>query len=250
MKLINGECLEELKKIEDKSVDCFICDLPYGTTICKWDNKIDLDLLWKEMKRTARNDNTPFFFFCDMRLAVELINSNPKWYRYDLVWYKTNSRCGHLNSGKMPLRSHELLLVFYKKLPTYNKNEYHKRVCSNEEIEKKYQEDDKVYGKTWSINNVRFKKTYDVALPISVLEYRIENKMNSKLRLHPTQKPQGILEWIIKYYSNKGDTILDPTMGSGSTGIACKTLNRNFIGIELDKDIFETAKERITRFSL
>jgi site-specific DNA-methyltransferase (adenine-specific) len=248
MNLINGECLEELKKIEDKSVDCFICDLPYGTTGCKWDNKIDLDELWIEMKRTARNDKTPFFFFCDMKLAVNLINSNPKWFRYDLVWYKTNSKCGHLNSGKMPMRSHELLLVFYKKLPTYNKKEYHKRVCYNDG-KKKYPDESQIYGKSWLNDNFKFGTMYDVVLPISVLKYPIENKMTSKMRYHPTQKPQGILEWIIKYYSNKGDTILDPTMGSASTGVACKTLNRNFIGIEMNKEYFDVAIERINNLN-
>ena len=119
--LIQGDCLEKLKDIEENSVDCFICDLPYGTTTCKWDKKIDLDELWKEMKRISKNDNTPYFFFCDMRLAVELINSNPKWFRYDLVIQKT--RCvGFLNSYRMPMREHELLLVFYKKCPVYNKD--------------------------------------------------------------------------------------------------------------------------------
>ena len=244
MNLINGECLEELKNIEDKSVDCFICDLPYQATALKWDKKIDLDELWIEMKRTARNDNTPFFFFCDMKLAVDLINSNPKWFRYDLVWYKPNSACGHLNSGKMPMRNHELLLVFYKNLPVYNKERYHKKIAEvdYEDVSGK----DIVYG---SHRLVKYKHgiLYDVKLPISVLT--IPNDSNLSKRLHPTQKPQQILEWIIKYYSNEGDTILDPTMGGGSTGVACKTLNRNFIGIELDKKYFDVANERINNLN-
>ena len=254
MNLINGECLEELNKIEDKSVDCFICDLPYQITACVWDKKIDLEKLWIELKRTARNNKTPFFFFCDMKLAVELINSNPKWFRYELIWYKTNGGCGHLNSGKMPMKTHELLLVFYKNLPVYNKKRYHNRI-----IEVDYEVDyedvsgkdnkDNVYGIRHKQKRKFGEKLYDVKLPKSVLEIPVENKMSQNKRFHPTQKPQQILEWIIKYYSNEGDTILDPTMGSGSTGVACQTLHRNFIGIELDNEYFDVANERINNLN-
>ena len=243
MNLIHGECLEELKKIDDKSVDCFICDLPYGTTDCKWDKKIDLGELWNEFKRTARNNKTPFFFFCNMKLAVELINSNPKWFRYDLIWSKPNSVCGHLNSGKMPMRNHELLLVFYKNLPVYNKERYHKKIVEVDYEKVIKDSKNNVYGGS---NQTPFGvKWYDVKLPKSVLFIPVENKMSQNKRFHPTQKPQQILEWIIKYYTNEGDTILDPTMGSGSSAVACKTLNRKFIGIELDKDYFDVANERI-----
>ncbi len=242
MEIFNNDCLETLKEIEDNSVDCFICDLPYGTTKCKWDKKIDLDELWREMKRIARNDNTPYFFFCDMRFGVEIINSNPKMYRYDLVWYKTNSSVGHLNSGKMPLRNHELLLVFYKKLPTYNKNKYHKKI---RKVEYKKDCDNAIYGKiSIGVGGNERGLMYDVRLPTSVIECSAK-KLNMTHRFHQTQKPQGILEWIIKYYTNSGDTILDPTMGSGSTGVASKTLNRNFIGIEMDEKYFEIAKKRL-----
>lgn len=244
MKIFNNDCLETLKEIENNSVDCFICDLPYGTTNCKWDNKIDLDELWREMKRIARNDNTPYFFFCDYRFSIQLYNSNPKWFRYDLIWYKSNQNCGHLLSGKMPMRNHELLLVFYKKLPTYNKKEYHKKIVKVEFTEKK--NNDGVYGKAQKHNsNHNVSSLYDIPLPKSVLNMPIENKMSQHKRFHQTQKPQNILEWIIKYYTNSGDTILDPTMGSGSTGVASKTLNRNFIGIELDEKYYEVAKKRL-----
>jgi len=144
----------------------------------------------------------------------------------------------------MPMRNHELLLVFYKKLPVYNKERYHKRILEGD-YEKVSSDNDIVYGKHKSTSNYQHGKLYDVKLPISVLEIPIENKMSQHKRFHATQKPQQILEWIIKYYSNEGDTILDPTMGSGSTGVACKTLNRNFIGIELDKKYFDVAYERI-----
>ena len=233
MQLINGNCLEELKNIEDNSVDCFICDLPYGSTACKWDDKINLDELWVHMKRTARNDNTPYFFFCDMKLAVDIINSNPKWFRYDLVIEKSHV-AGFLNSKKMPLRNHELLLVFYKKLPTYN-------ISDNHEV-KSIQRRNQSYNKSIYEKVIRKDhKYYDPPLPRSILKTKNDNHK----RNHPTEKSQDILEWIIKYYTNEGDMVLDPTTGSGSTGVACKTLNRKFIGIELNDEYFDIAKKRI-----
>jgi site-specific DNA-methyltransferase (adenine-specific) len=236
MEIFNNNCLEKLKEIEDKSVDCFICDLPYGSTACKWDKKIDLDELWREMKRIAKNDNTPYFFFCDMRFAVDLITSNPKMYKYDIVINKRNV-VGHLNSRKMPMRKHELLLVFYKKLPTYNVLEYHKKV-NKREI---YGTNEGIYGK---IVDKKYGKIYEPSLPHSIINM---DNLNTRGKNHPTEKSQDILEWIIKYYTNEGDTVLDPTMGSGSTGVAAKTLNRNFIGIEMNEEYFEVAKKRIEK---
>ena len=150
--LIQGDCIEKLKDISDNSVDCFICDLPYGTTDCKCDKKIDLDVLWREMKRIAKNDNTPYFFFCDMKLAVDLINSNPKWFRYDIVIQKSNV-VGYLNSKKMPMREHELLIVFYKKLPTYNYSTLHEAIPVNI---KQQLEESNVYGATKRKNKTKY----------------------------------------------------------------------------------------------
>ena len=216
MNLIQGDCIDKLKDISDNSVDCFICDLPYGTTECNWDFKIDLEDLWREMKRIARNDNTPYFFFCDMKLAVQLINSNPKWFRYDIVIHKSNI-VGYLNSKRMPLREHELLLVFYKKLPTYNIEDNH----NVKSIHRREPQDNSIYG-----NHIqKIFKNYEPPLPRSII--KMDN--NKAKRFHPTEKSQDILEWIIKYYTNEGDTVLDPTMGSGSTGVACVSLNRKFI---------------------
>jgi site-specific DNA-methyltransferase (adenine-specific) len=233
--LIQGDCLEKLKDIDDNSVDCFICDLPYGTTAYKksWDNKIDLDELWRELKRIAKNDNTPYFFFCDFRFGTELYNSNIKWFRYDMV-IKKSFVVGFLNSKRQPLREHELLLVFYKKSPTYNITDNH----TVKSIHRKRQPYNKsVYGKVIRKEH----KYYEPPLPRSIL-----NTSNSNHhRNHPTEKSQDILEWIIKYYTNEGDTILDPTMGSGSTGKACVSLNRKFIGIEKDKEYFDIATKRI-----
>jgi len=233
MELIHGDCITEMKKLNDKSVDCFICDLPYGTTTCAWDNKIDLDDLWKQMKRLSRNEKVSFFFFCDMKLAVDIINSNRKWFRYDLVIQKSNI-VGFLNSRRMPLREHELLLVFYKKLPTYN-------IEANHEVKsihrRKQPYDKSIYGEVTRKDH----KYYEPRLPRSILKTKNDNHN----RNHPTEKSQDILEWIIKYYTNEGDTVLDPTIGSGSVGVACKTLNRKFIGIELDKEYFDISKKRV-----
>jgi site-specific DNA-methyltransferase (adenine-specific) len=143
------------------------------------------------------------------------------------------------------MRNHELILVFYKKLPTYNKNKYHKKIREIEYVKYDKDDNDKCYTTGGAIDYSKTGKAYDVKLPTSVLEHPVENKMNRKARLHQTQKPQGILEWIIKYYTNEGDTVLDPTMGSGSTGVAAKTLNRKFIGIEMDEKYYEIAKKRL-----
>ena len=186
------------------------------------------------MKRIAKNNHTPFFFFCDMKLAVELINSNPKWFRYDIVIQKSNI-VGFLNAKRMPMREHELLLVFYKNLPTYNIEQNH----SVKSIHRRAQPFDKsIYGKV-SRKNHTF---YEPPLPRSII--KMDNNKKTK-RFHKTEKSQDVLSFIIKYYTNEGDVILDPTMGSGSTGVACKNMNRNFIGIELDEEYYNIAKKRI-----
>ena len=233
MNLINGDCMEKLNDIPNNSVDCFILDLPYGTTACPWDIKLNLDDLWKHLKRIAKNKNTPYFFFCDMKLAVDIIFSNKKWFRYDIVIQKSNV-VGFLNSKRMPLRAHELLLVFYEKLPTYNIVDNHVVKSTHK---RKNPVDDSIYGKV--VRNTH--KYYDPPLPRSII--KMDN--NKKNKIHQTEKSIDILEWIIKYYTKENDCVLDPTMGSGSTGLACRNLNRNFIGIELDNEYFKIAQDRL-----
>jgi len=239
MNIINGDCLEKLKTLKEKSIDLAILDLPYGQTDCDWDIKINLDELWKELKRVGK-PNTPYFFFTTTKFGYELIKSNEKWFRYDLVWNKPNSGAGFLLARKMPMRSHEMIYVFYNKLPFYNIEDNHKML--------EIKEDKEHINSSLYITNsiVRQKgKSWEPKLPKSILEYALE--YNTKKRLHQTQKPVGILEWIIKYYSKEGDTVLDPTMGSGSTGEACLNLKRNFIGIEMNKDIFDVASKRLIK---
>jgi len=372
MELINGDCLIELQKIADKSVDFVYLDLPYGQTACKWDIKLDLEKLWKQLKRIAKNDRTPFFFSCTTKFGYELIGANPKWFRWDLVWEK-NRAAGFLNAYKLPMRKHEMIYCFAKKTPEYDVSS-HSEYTEDNSIGKTYGNLE-VYGKNKNmmrpVNNKRHKdplptsvlpptddheliycfakktpeydvsshsefetgksersidcetygkdrtnkynpKTHKDRLPTSVLpptddheliycfakktpEYdvsshsesktggdligeidnskMIENRKKTTFRTntkhkdplptsvlpsswckfsldnrtgHRTAKPVKLMEFLLKYWSKPGDTVLDPTAGSGSMGIACKNMNRKFIGIEKDEAIFELAKKRLS----
>ena len=230
--LFNGDCLEVMKTIENDAVDLLFCDLPYGETHCKWDSLIDLQLFWEQIHRICK-DTAPMFFTCSTKFGVSLINSNTKNFRYDMVWVKTTP-VGFLNARKMPMRKHEMLYVFYRKLPLYDIDNNHTYSI----IERHTNRLTGVYNDTPKHTTTIVKK-YSPPLPHSVLQIAGESG------LHATQKPVGLMEWIIKYYSKEGDVVLDPTMGSGSTGVACKNLNRQFIGIEMNEEIFKTAQKRI-----
>jgi DNA modification methylase len=350
IKIFNNDCLKEMKNIEDKSIDLIFCDLPYGQTSCKWDCKIDLKELWKQIMRIKRL-NAPIFFTTTTKYGAELILSAPKkcHFRYDIVWCKS-APVGFLSAKKMPLRKHEMIYVFYEKLPFYdlsshkhkfidqskNKNKLNDGIIYNggkqmkvisdgkgkqyepplpvsvvkEEMRptETYKNKSTMYG---NIDRPDFKRKnnesmYEPPLPVSVVkeepqEYTLnedydkrekktrntikkqenygkgylEKKVNfrkydptlggkgapshlyepplpnSMLEIkstrgkHSTEKPVALIEWILKYYSKEGDTILDPTMGSGSCGVACKNMNRKFIGIEMDEDIYKVACDRL-----
>jgi len=238
MDLYNEDCLEKMKDLSDNSIDLLFCDLPYGQTSCKWDSLIDLELFWKEVNRVCKI-TTPMFFTCSTKFGVSLINSNPKNFRYDLVWVKS-APCGFLNAKKMPMKKHEMIYVFYRKLPFYNLSSHeHKLLPERKTID--YKNDSFIYGKIDRPDFMRKngESAYEPPLPNSLLEIK------SQKRKHATQKPTALIEWCLKYYSKEGDTILDPTMGSGSTGVACKNMNRKFIGIEKDEKIFNNAVERL-----
>lgn len=237
IELYNDDCMNVLDNIEHK-IDLALFDLPYGQTICEWDNKIDLSLMWQKLKKISK-PNTCFIFFTTTKFGYELIKSNEKWFRYDLVWSKPNRSAGFLNAKKMPLRSHEMIYVFYDKLPTYNVMEYHKIVFKS--VDKGKTKTDSVYG--FNTNNCG--NTYEPRIPKSILEFDIPNKKRN--RNHPTGKPVDLLKWLIKYYSNEGDVVLDITMGSGSTGVAARELNRYFIGIEMEKKYYDVACDRISK---
>ena len=228
IKLLHGDCLELMKDIPDGSVDMILCDLPYGTTHCKWDSVIPFELLWKQYNRIIK-DNGAICLFSQMPFSAMLVSSNLQMYRYEWIWKKSNST-GFLNAKKMPLKAHESIEVFYKKPPTYNpqftQGKPYKTTTGSLTSN---------YNKFYKITTVSDGRRY----PIDVLEFK------SEIGLHPTQKPVALLEYLIKTYTNEGEIVLDNCMGSGSTGVASVHTNRNFIGIELDKDYFDIAKKRI-----
>ena len=329
----NGDCLELMKNLPDKSIDLFICDLPYGETNCKWDSIIDMEEFWKQFKRLRKSKRTACIHFCSTKFGYTLIKSWEKGFKMDMVWKKRN-KTGGLQSRNRPMRNHEMVYFFYEQAPKYNRDKYHKRI----QAVPKFEEDDKnVYGnnkkentqgtnsfdppnpasvveedvegqkkaKDWGYkkcsksfdnneelnggrrmganfdppnpasvieenkpygkacggkgfgateNNKNFKQSnYDPPNPASVVEEDEPMTMFESTKVfigkrhHQTEKPLDILEFFLKYWSDEGDTVLDPTMGSGSTGVACKKLKRKFIGYEMDEKIFEVAKTRINK---
>ena len=388
MNLQNGNCLELMKTLPDKSIDLFICDLPYGETNCKWDSKIDMDEFWSEFKRLRKSKRTACIHFCSTKFGYTLIKSWEKGFKMDMVWKKRN-KTGGLQSRHRPMRNHEMVYFFYEQAPKYNRDKYHKRIVAIKpnvkEVSVSVVEDMDEFG--WSIGKLpkgnRGKEGFKPVLPVSVVEEKVggdiygedkkdqlnrrkkiyektgnvnsfeppnpasvveekDERINEKnkssvgwdikymdkprvpsfepklpasvveekytkdyldnkqktigtggsemrgiftkenikqynkengvgflppnpasvldedepksmfestkvfigKRHHQTEKPQDILEFFLKYWTDENDTVLDPTMGSGSTGVACKKLNRKFIGFELDEKIFEVAKNR------
>ena len=317
VELINGDCLVEMKKLKDKSIDFVFLDLPYGQTACAWDKKLDLKALWVELKRIAKNERTPFFFTTTTKFGFELFNNAPKGYfRWDLVWEK-NRAAGFLNAYKLPMRKHEMVYCFAKKTPEYDVSSHltgeksignssnHKylkelhgeRVGREKDHIKKEtkeplptsilppQEDhelvycfakktpeydvsshltgEKSIGNSSNHKYLKefqsrgqetsyyekdhIKKEIKEPLPTSILDipsswckYKLDSGIN-----HRTAKPVKLMEFLLKYWSKEGDTILDPTAGSGSMGVACKNLNRKFIGIEKDETIYKIMCDRL-----
>ena len=284
--LLHGDCLEEMKALEDNSIDFIFCDLPYGQTSCKWDCCIDLDIFWKEVMRIKKL-NTPIFMTTTTKFGVSLINSAPKkcHFRYDIVWVKS-APAGFLSAKKMPMRKHEMIYVFYEKLPFYDLSS-HTHKFLKEEPKKIIKGENNTYNTEGRKKPIVREKAgkYETPLPVSIVKEEIKeidnNNIyrggtgkplnirpeyskdydgktayepplpNSMLEIkstrgnHSTEKPVALIEWLLKYYSKEGDTVLDPTMGSGSSGVACKNMNRNFIGIEKDPEIYEHAVNRI-----
>ena len=241
MNLINGDCLIELKKIKDKSVDFVYCDLPYGETGCKWDCLIDLDKLWIELLRVARHNRVAFVFSCSTKFGYHIIKANEKMFKMDLVWKKRNVS-GGIYSKYRPMKNHEMLYFFYKKAPKYNRNKYHKRIKEITDFDKTKGTGDFGFhndiGGRFDFNGNHFYPPN----PVSIFE---SSKVFTGKRNHQTEKPLDLMEFLLKYWTDEGDVVLDATMGSGTMGVSCKILNRQFIGIEKDPDIFKTAVSRI-----
>ena len=338
--IFNADCLEKMKDLDDNSVDLIFCDLPYGQTSCKWDCCIDLELFWKQVMRIKKL-NTPIFMTTTTKFGVSLIQSAPKkcFFRYDLVWVKS-APAGFLSAKKMPMRKHEMVYVFYEKLPFYDLSSHQHKFLNKEIVNDNIIKDTKYGTNTYNtetgrkqplkplvinrnnpnewnsplpvsvvkeegdpdcydftnrLNNGKLKNfdkelyigrnggtAYEPPLPVSVVKEEYDTNKgstmingtlggaydsrwqkghqgnsyepplpNSMLEIkstrgkHSTEKPVALMEWIFKYYSKEGDTVLDPTAGSGSTGVACKNMNRNFIGFEKDEDIFKVAEKRL-----
>ena len=287
MLLLNGDCLDLLKELPDESIDLVFCDLPYGQTSCEWDSKIDLSSLWAELLRVKKL-KTPLFFTTTTKFGIELLNSSPKKLKFfDLVWIKSTSS-GFLLSKKFPLRKHEMIYVFYEQLPFYDLSSHKHKFKKDPDIKEDYQTlyNDKstpitkhpVKGETTG------QPRYDPPLPVSVIkepelrpEYQTDSELygdikrsdfkrkggesmyspplpNSILEIkstrgkHSTEKPVELISWILKYYSKEGDVVLDPTMGSGSAGVAAKQMNRDFVGFEKDEEIYNSAVQRLEEF--
>lgn len=233
-RLMQGDCLELMKSIPDASVDMILCDLPYGTTACKWDSVIPFDALWEQYERICIG---PIVLTAQTPFDKVLGASNIKLLKYEWVWEKTHPT-GYLNAKRAPMKAHENVLVFYKRQPIYNpiKTIGHKRKTAT-----KRHDFAETYGKQ-TFDELPYDSTE--RYPRSVLVFP-SDKQTSKL--HPTQKPVALMEYLIRTYTNEGMTVLDNCMGSGTTGVACANTGRNFIGIEMDEKYFQIAKDRIQK---
>ena len=244
MQLIHGDCLEKMKDIPDKSIDMILCDLPYGTTTCKWDVVIPFEPLWAQYKRIIK-DRGAIVLFGSEPFSSYLRMSNIKQYKYDWIWYK-NTTSGFALAKKQPMRNHEIASVFYNKQCTYYpiKEARDMNEESKKRMEYAFTSTCGVNVQQGGITKVQFvPEDKELAYPKTV--QRFNSVPTSNGRLHPTQKPVALLEYLIKTYTLEGETVLDNCMGSGSTGVACINTNRNFIGIEKDDKYFEIASKRI-----
>jgi len=238
--LYQGDCLEVMATLPDNSIDMVLTDPPYGTTACRWDSIIPFEPMWDQLKRITKKGGA-IVMTASQPFTSALVMSNPSMFKYDWVW-KKNKSTGFLNAKKMPMRDKEDVLVFYEKQCTYNPQKTYGHSPVNSFT--KHTSDGETVGKTkvgWSGggSTERYPKT--------VQEFSVVNQDGSSPegKFHPTQKPVALMEYLIKTYTNEGETVLDFTMGSGTTGVAAKNLGRSFVGIELDKEYFKVAKERI-----
>lgn len=238
MQLIQGDCLKLMKEIPDKSVDMILCDLPYGTTNIKgWDKQIPSNKLWEQYNRIIKDDGN-IVLFASQPFTSYLVVSNPKMFRYEWIWDKTKG-ANFLNANYQPLKSHENILVF-SKLPTSpnskgNAKYFPQKVGEEEYISKLGKRTDMFNGGKITEIETKLKDRH----PKTIQTFKKDGK------LHPTQKPVLLLEYLIKTYTNEGETVLDNCMGSGSTGVACVNTNRDFIGMEFEAKYFQIAENRI-----
>ena len=231
--IIHGDCLEVMPQIPSGSIDMILCDLPYGTTACKWDTIIPFEPLWKQYERIIK-DNGAIVLFASQPFTTALINSNIKLFRYSWVWEKEQG-VNFLMAKKQPLKVHEDICVFSKKQTVYNP-----QMTEGKPYISGKGDSGEVTGRVKKVQT----KNNGTRYPRSVIRFKGETG------LHPTQKPVELCEYLIKTYTNEGDTVLDNCIGSGTTVIACMNTNRNFIGIEKEKKYFDIAKERIANHTI
>ena len=227
-----GDCLDILPTLPDDSIDMVMVDLPYGTTACKWDSIIPLDFLWEQYNRVCKK-NAAMLFTSAQPFTTTLASSNINNFRYEWIWEKPQGT-NPMNAKVMPLKSHENILVFYRSKPTYNPQMWYSTPYSG------FSSDTSKIGEVYGNQQSKHRDNPEGSrYPKTVLKFKQEKG------LHPTQKPVGLMEYLIKTYTNEGDTVLDNTMGSGTTGVACVNCNRSFVGIEMDKKYYQISKERI-----
>jgi len=237
-KIYNEDCLIGMQRIPDGSVDCIICDLPYGTTACAWDTIIPFEPLWEQYKR-IRKPNAPILLFGSEPFSTMIRMSNLKEFRYDWIWDKQNVT-GFMNAKKMPLKCHEVVSVFYESAPIYNPQMVKGKPNHVKNVS---------HDQTGSVEHYNgmarknyFKEDPTLHYPRSIISINRESRND---HLHPTQKPVDLIRYLIRTYTNEGETILDNCMGSGTTAIACHREKRHFIGFELNKKYYDKALKRI-----
>lgn len=245
MELLQGDCLELMKNIPDKSIDMILCDLPYGTTACKWDTVIPFEPLWEQYERIIKDDGA-ISLFATNPFASQLITSNLKLFRYEWIWNKTRGS-NFQQANFAPMKSHEQILIFSKKPAIYTRNgsmRYYPQKTGDEEY----------VSKMGNSGNIVRDKGHN---SLKAIETKLKGKFPTTIqtfkkdcKLHPTAKPVALCEYLIKTYTNEGDSVLDNCMGSGSTGVACKNTGRDFIGIELDEKYYKIACDRINNTTM
>jgi site-specific DNA-methyltransferase (adenine-specific) len=236
--LYNDDCMNFITNIDDKSIDMILCDLPYGVTCNKLDKRLNFDTLWILYNRIIK-DAGCIALFCQGDFYIDLVNSNRKNFRYDLIWNKVLTT-GFLNANRMPLRQHEQIAIFYKQAPTYNPQfSFGKPLHSKGNKYKTKQSKNQNYGNFNIIDDVR--KNHTEKYPCSILTF---SKSHPSVSIHSTEKPVELFEYLIKTYTNENDLVLDNCIGSGTTAIACFNTNRKCIGIELNEDYFNKSVKR------
>jgi len=245
IQLLQGDCLERMKEIPDGSVDMVLADPPYGTTACKWDSVIDLDSMWENLLRVGK-ENCVFLFTASQPFTSALIMSNPKMFKHEWIWIK-NRGSNFANTVREPMKEHESVIMFSKGKWTYNRQMQRRTGGGLDRAN---------YDCTFKTSSENYRqfetrennKLSDMRVPSSWQKFN--TVAGSEKTKHPTQKPVALMEYLIKTYTNEGESVLDFTMGSGSTGVACVNLKRNFIGIEMDEQYFKIAEERINKAKL